>query len=293
MKCLSPLRLKQKPPVDAFGRQPKGYVFVDVPCGKCVACLSNRKRDWVFRLKEEFKRCTSAAFVTLTYAPEFLPMSENGFPTLTVDDCQKFMKRLRFNLNCKTIRYFLVGEYGSETLRPHYHALIFNFPVRTDVYEECTKAWKKGGVYVGSVSDASIEYVCKYILVGGVYGDIREEFKSYGVMLPFMRCSRRPAIGKCYLTDSSVAYHQDNDTLISVQDGRKILLPRYYRNKIFDGVSLERLNSESKACAEASESDRLAKYEKYGPLKAAQILYDEQCEILRKVSKQFKLNRNL
>ena len=72
-------------------------------------------------------RCThertchaGAFFLTLTYAESRLP--ENG--SLRSKDLQLFFKALRRRVK-ERIRYFAVGEYGSETKRPHYHALLY------------------------------------------------------------------------------------------------------------------------------------------------------------------------
>lgn len=59
-------------------------------------------------------------FVTLTYADSVLP--DSG--TLNPDDVKKYIKRLRKNTGVK-LRYFLVGEYGEKTHRPHYHIIFF------------------------------------------------------------------------------------------------------------------------------------------------------------------------
>ncbi|AXB22553.1 replication initiation protein [Lynx canadensis associated microvirus CLP 9413] len=45
--------------------------------------------------------------------------------TLAKRDFQLFMKRLRKAFPDQKIRYFAAGEYGSETFRPHYHAILF------------------------------------------------------------------------------------------------------------------------------------------------------------------------
>ena len=50
-----------------------------------------------------------------------------------------------------------------------------------------------------------------------------------------MLSSRRPAIGKCFLTDSMVSYHRNRLQVISIlENGNKVALPRYLRDKIFD-----------------------------------------------------------
>ena len=49
-------------------------------------------------------------------------------PYLRKSDLQKFIKRLRKNLQKyenETIRYFAVGEYGPDKFRPHFHILFF------------------------------------------------------------------------------------------------------------------------------------------------------------------------
>ena len=63
-----------------------------------------------------------SAFITLTYADEYLP-SDGKLKYL---DFQLFMKRLRKYCG-KEISFFMCGEYGEKTARPHYHACIFGY----------------------------------------------------------------------------------------------------------------------------------------------------------------------
>lgn len=133
-----------------------------VPCGKCPACLSNKRNEWSFRLMEEVKRSTSAAFITLTYHPKFVP--DSGVSKRHV---QLFLKRLRKNQkNGKKIRYYFVAEYGSKTGRPHYHSILFN---AEGGEEAIRKAWmlkdsEIGLIHYGKVTEASIRYVTKYVI---------------------------------------------------------------------------------------------------------------------------------
>ena len=89
MRCISPLSLRQN-----------GSINV-VPCGKCNFCLSSKRDDWSFRLRQELKVSTSASFITLTYATEKMPVNSSGLLELRKSDCQAFMKRLR-KVNCGT-----------------------------------------------------------------------------------------------------------------------------------------------------------------------------------------------
>src|SRR5690606_3072882 len=133
--CYTPITVKNKTPL----KNQWGFEYIEVPCGKCPQCLRARQNAWSFRLTEHLKHSLSGYFVTLTYSDYHLPMTQNGLPTVDKTHFQKFMKRLRKNLKPKyygltfkkempPIRYYAVGEYGKITMRPHYHAIIFNLP---------------------------------------------------------------------------------------------------------------------------------------------------------------------
>ena len=130
-----------------------GTYYVPVPCGNCAVCQRNKVTSWVFRLMQEDKDAIASHFVTLTYDNEHVPLSDNGFPTLRKDDLRLFWKRLRRRQSRK-IKYYVVGEYGSKTYRPHYHAIVFNVE-STDYFVE---AWPAGHVDVGTVTDKSVGY---------------------------------------------------------------------------------------------------------------------------------------
>lgn len=293
MKCPNPLRLKMKRKiyeVDDSYVEHEG--FVDVPCGKCMACLSNRKRDWVFRLMQEHRHCLSSHFITLTYDDEHLVRNQFNIPVLVPGDLQKFMKRYRkFFFNDKKIRFFAVGEYGSETLRPHYHILMFNTPT-CDIHSVVGRLWRSGFADIGQVNDQSINYVCKYCLAGAAIPEVVKDFKDYEVPLPFMRCSRRPAIGSSYVNVETTLYHRERESFMTVLNGSKTPLPRYYRSKFFSKYEIQRLNEEVQAHALVNKQfDAWEK--KYGHHRACVQLFDQEQALYEKMRKSFKLNRTL
>lgn len=99
-----------------------------IPCGKCPECRSAHINGWTFRILQEFKKCDSAHFVTLTYDTHTIPITKSGRLTLDKKDLQKFIKRLRKykRVSRSKIIYYAVGEYGTKGARPHYHLIIFN-----------------------------------------------------------------------------------------------------------------------------------------------------------------------
>lgn len=133
-----------------------------VPCGKCPECKARRISAWSFRLMEEEKKSLSAHFITLTYANEKVPITQSGFMSLRKRDVQLFIKRLRKahvgRYAGKRIKYYLAGEYGSRTYRPHYHIILFN--AEGSLVE---KNWGLGTVQIGTVTGASVGYTLKYI----------------------------------------------------------------------------------------------------------------------------------
>ena len=111
---------------------------LQVPCGKCLICLSNRRQDWSVRILNEYKYSIGSRFITLTYSDKHLP--EDG--QLNKSDLQKYFKRLRKTLD-KRVRYYAVGEYGTKRGRPHYHILLFN--VKDDDEQKIRNAWTLAG----------------------------------------------------------------------------------------------------------------------------------------------------
>ena len=70
----------------------------------------------------------ASAFVTLTYSDDQLVRTLGDFPTLCPEHPQAFLKRLRARVAPARFRFYLVGEYGDQTHRPHYHLVLFGFP---------------------------------------------------------------------------------------------------------------------------------------------------------------------
>lgn len=158
MNCISPITLRQKVK-DAFDVERE--TLITVPCGKCAACLSRRKDDWIFRLKKEFYNSKYSVFVTLTYNDLSVPTSPDGTPSLRMADVSDFMKRLRKRIGTG-VRFFGCGEYGKETNRPHYHLLLFNVP--ETVERDIRAAWPWGHIKVDTLTEGRIAYTCKYVL---------------------------------------------------------------------------------------------------------------------------------
>lgn len=119
-------------------------LFMAVGCGKCVLCRAKKAKEWSTRAMCEAQCSISRPFfITLTYNDLNLP-SEG----VVKKHVQNFMKRLRINIERITlapsnIRYFLCAEYGKNTKRPHYHALIYNVPpqLETDFPHIVQKSW--------------------------------------------------------------------------------------------------------------------------------------------------------
>lgn len=248
MNCLSPMSIK-RPGIDAFGKGHSAKDRITVPCGKCAACLSNQRSDWTFRIKQELRVAKSAYFITLTYNDENVPYIDET-ATLRKSDLQLFIKRLRrfhdmeveryqklvkgryLEFKVPQIRYYAIGEYGPETLRPHYHGLFFN--VSEEAIREIDKLWSLGFIKVGDVNTASIHYVTKYV--------INRKLDCPGVESPFSIMSRRPGIGNSYINNINVRYHrQEKGQQFQVKNEGGIVqrMPRYYKQFIFTKKELD------------------------------------------------------
>lgn len=177
------IRLKKGVPdhrIFGGGQKPE----LELPCGRCMDCKIRRSQDWTTRATHESQLHEKTSFLTLTFSDDGLGLRELQRDThpfdLDVRDWQLFAKRLRKELHKRrmgTLRYFQVGEYGEQELRPHYHALIFGqdfregltaqwkddqgHPVWTsEIVEKC---WPYGFHEIKEMVPETISYVCKYV----------------------------------------------------------------------------------------------------------------------------------
>lgn len=252
MGCWHPIEMKTETQ-KKFGF--KGQI---VPCGRCLGCLSKKRRDWCFRLLQELKSASSASFLTLTYEDESLPGG------LVKNDLQKYFKRVR--KESKNLKYYAVGEYGEKTNRPHYHAIVFNCD------PDClADKWDMGISHQGTVTDESIKYVTKYL--------INEEYIDNPIK-PFAIMSK--GLGKIYLKNAT-KFHKSNFTdIVGGEPGNESHIPRYYREAIFTKAERELLrqdNQVGKVCLS------------YG--KPESELEIKKRRVKRKVSKQKSKSKNL
>lgn len=153
--CLEPKLIKN----------PYSKELLQVPCGHCEACLSLRPLSKVSRLKRCREEYYDSIFFTLTYNDDFVPQGkfagtfvyhnldlvkentnfadlrdffdtktfnyttqyekEYGFiPLLSRLDAKYFVRLLKERMP-STFDWFITGEYGPTTFRPHFHGLLF------------------------------------------------------------------------------------------------------------------------------------------------------------------------
>ncbi len=234
--------------------------IIPVPCGKCYPCKMRRVNSWVFRLIQQEKVEQSAHFITLTYDNDHVPITDNKYMTIDKRDVQLFMKRLR-KAHVKKygkehrIKYYLCGEYGSKTKRPHYHAVMFN--VDTELID---KAWHMGSSHYGHVTGASISYTLKYMAKATRIPEHSNDDRQP----EFALMSKR--LGSNYLSPKIKEYHQQDieRNFVVLEGGIKLPMPRYYRDKIFTEEQRLRQNAIIKQKAlekeEAAEQSFRRKY---------------------------------
>lgn len=229
---------------------------IPVPCGKCPECMARRVSAWSFRLMQEYKHSSSGHFITLTYDTKYVPITRNGFKTLDKTDFQLFMKRLRKAVSLisdVSLKYYACGEYGGKTSRPHYHMILFNIP---DMLL-CESAWGLGAVHYGEVTEASVGYTLKYINKPKRIPLHRNDDR----LQEFSLMSK--GLGASYVNERTIKYHRAdifNRTCLNIEDGKKIAMPRYYKDRIFTESQREQIANHGKSMADEREAAKRARY---------------------------------
>lgn len=210
-----------------------------VDCGHCYACRLKKRGEWIMRLEHEFfDKKHDALFVTLTYENRWLPVSKTGTPTLLKRDVQKWLKRFRKAIDkdfspAPRFRYFICGEYGSLTQRPHYHAILIGLDMRFEPYIKLTWAMCHPtiGYDVKPInSKAAIAYVTGYTgkKIGVHYG--KRCIDTYGRSPEFQLTSSHIGLG--YLEKLSAEDPRIKDEGKIYNCGKAQYLPRTYRRQL-------------------------------------------------------------
>lgn len=261
-----------------------------IPCGQCIGCRLEYSRQWASRIMLEAKNSKNNWFVTLTYDDMNVPSKTvldqetgelNEYLNLQKEDLQKFMKKLRrhyeYHYGLTNIRYYAAGEYGSLTMRPHYHACIFNMPIDGEklkfyknnengdalfTCEEIEEIWGKGFVTIGELTYESAGYTARYI-TKKQFGKGTDEYYK-GREREFSIMSRKPGIGRMYFEKNKEKIYRNDEIPMR---GRMIKPPRY-----FDGIMKE----EDPEKMQTIKNRRKMMSDKLDTLKDAQTLYSRQ-----------------
>lgn len=158
---------------------------VTVPCKKCDECQSMKVRHWTGRILAECQSGAVPWFMTFTYKGGY---NDPKAYWLDYTDIQKMFKKIR--VAGYKFRYVVVGEYGSEKDRAHWHAIILwegEPPPVTFAHKQYTwDYWSHGYTYAETPRNiqATAQYLMKYLL------------KDATAPIHY---SKRPAIGEKYL----------------------------------------------------------------------------------------------
>lgn len=248
---------------------------VKLPCGHCTGCRLDQSRRWADRCLLELQYHDSAYFVTLTYNDAHVPRTYYSDPatgeafealTLHKRDFQLFMKRLRKRFDPQKIRFFAAGEYGENTSRPHYHAILFGLKLDDCVpyqkspqgfwyykSESLQRVWSApppkdcvtpltdplGEVIVADVSWNTCAYTARYCMKK-LHAGADMDYKAFSLEPPFSLMSRRPGIGRRYYDEHPEVFDYQYINLAAEDGGRRIMVPRYF-DRLLERDNPERL----------------------------------------------------
>lgn len=229
-------------------------IWVAFTCGKCVECGIQKQKDWRSRMfLEQLCYDRPPLFLTLTYNDSNLPA--NG---VSKEDIAKFFNRL--HLYCTRLcgpttfsnnwRHICFSEYGSLRHRPHYHAVLFDFPYEWFCPDDLDiaivkandfihKCWGKGFTLTKVVDSRAFHYVSKYvgkdISCGVPFGKnpnfVSSSRRFGGISLPVLGIKR--FVDACATSDYPIVKFSCPDGQITT-----FTIPKYLRNKLLPSLRM-------------------------------------------------------
>lgn len=230
--------------------KPRDYPYpgMPLPCGKCVTCKLRSRGQWTTRGLLEAKAfrddSRQSYMVTLTYSDECIPSDLN----VCKREYRLFVKRLRHEFGPR-LRYQGIGEYGGQTLRPHYHFSLFGLELddlvvyRRGGFRSATleRLWPFGQVDVILATPQTIGYVAGHQLKdltgenqpdGRYFLVDRDNGAAVERVRPFRSQSNRPGIGETWFRrhwrDLLAPVVGKPDVGWCVVEGEPVLAPDYF-----------------------------------------------------------------
>ena len=212
--------------------------IVPVGCGNCIECRKQKAREWQTRLHEEIKIHKCKYFVTLTFSEENFIKLCSELKTeianiVAAKAVRRFLERWR-KKNKKSVTHWLITELGNNnTERLHLHGIIFTEePISL---QELQDIWQYGIADNGKyVNERTINYIVKYVT------KIDNNHKGY---IPQIFCSSGIGRSYCNTVDFQRRRYNGTNTIeyYTLNNGAKINLPIYYRNKLYTEEEREQL----------------------------------------------------
>ena len=154
------------------------------------------------------------------------------------------------------VRFFMSGEYGESSLRPHFHYILFGVHLDDLCLYKVTatgdklytsdclqKLWnngieERGFVTVGSVTIDSASYIARYAIKKRKMID-SSFYEDFNLKPEFICMSRRPGIGKQWFDEhKDEIYEIDQIVLPSRTGAIKVKPPRYY-DSLYQEVNMD------------------------------------------------------
>lgn len=275
-----------------------------VPCNNCDECLlarSKRKAAQLMIENYDRKDETGSWFITLTYDDNHIPYNEvwkdgkmisieeslppkNPYLYEFKKDRKKCIKPFIDNLSYyakenygdQKLMWFYCAEYGGQTMRPHFHMIIFGLHIpitELKFYEqregyilyEWTKGaeiWDNGFVTVGNFTPETAAYVAGYVLKKQSTKVKNWYYTQQGKIPEYTGQSRYPAIGSSYYEKHKDEIYQTDEIYIPGAVGVMKLRPTSYYDQKFgieNPEKMEKIKTKREEIAIQAEKNKMQK----------------------------------
>lgn len=237
-----------------------------IPCGQCIGCRIRQREDWTTRIELEARDYPKEQvwFITLTYDDDHVPgmivktgeimrkvqytwkpgeKRPDSVQILLYEDIQKFLKRLRKAYRGK-LRYFVAGEYGEQTARPHYHMILYGweptdlknlYKIHHNGYytsKWLEDIWGMGQIQIAQAVPETYRYVAGYVTkkMYEIDGKKANAYYELGQTKPFACMSLKPGLGDHYYQEHKAEIWRQG--YIQCTNGKQAQIPRYYEKQM-------------------------------------------------------------